>query len=87
MESPTSDQQGSPFDAEPSPLLGLPPSAKLVAKTLDLESNLTQSQLTEKTLLPSRTVRYALSKLDDAGVLVKRYDATDARRKIYSLGQ
>jgi hypothetical protein len=36
----------------------LPPSAKLVAKVLDYEETLTQSQIAEETLLPARTVRY-----------------------------
>jgi len=37
----------------------LPPSAKLVAKVLDYNDTLTQSELAEETLLPPRTVRYA----------------------------
>lgn len=51
----------------------LPPSAKLVAKVLDYNDTLTQSQLAEETLLPPRTVRYALSRLEDEGVVKSRF--------------
>ena len=42
----------------------LPPSAKLVAKVLEYNDTLTQSQLADETLLPPRTVRYALNRLE-----------------------
>lgn len=63
----------------------LPPSAKLVAKVLDYNDTLTQSQLAEETLLPPRTVRYALSRLEDAGVVESRFSFSDARKRLYSL--
>ena len=63
----------------------LPPSAKLVAKVLEYRGTLTQSELAEETLLPSRTVRYALTRLDEAGVVESRFSFTDARKRIYSL--
>jgi DNA-binding MarR family transcriptional regulator len=63
----------------------LPPSAKLVAKTLEYEGELTQPQLTEKTLLAGRTVRSALSDLDDAGIVTTRPSVVDARKRLYSL--
>ncbi len=63
----------------------LPPSAKLVAKVLDYNDTLTQSELAEKTLLPPRTVRYALSRLEDAGVVESRFSFSDARKRLYSL--
>jgi DNA-binding MarR family transcriptional regulator len=63
----------------------LPPSAKLVAKVLDYHETLSQSQLTEETLLPPRTVRYALTRLEDAGVLESRFSFSDARKRLYSL--
>ncbi|RLM77424.1 winged helix-turn-helix domain-containing protein, partial [Halobellus sp. Atlit-38R] len=47
----------------------MPPSAKLVAKILDYEDTLTQSQIAEESLLPPRTVRYALSRLEDEGAV------------------
>ncbi|MFB6178377.1 MAG: MarR family transcriptional regulator [Halorientalis sp.] len=63
----------------------LPPSAKLVAKTLEYNDTLTQSQLAEETLLPPRTVRYALNRLEDVGVVDSRFSFSDARKRIYTL--
>ena len=63
----------------------LPPSAKLVAKVLEYEDTLSQSELAEETLLPARTVRYALSRLEDAGVVDSRFSFTDARKRLYTL--
>jgi len=63
----------------------LPPSAKLVAKVLDYNDTLTQSELAEETLLPPRTVRYALSRLEDAEVVDARFSFADARKRLYSL--
>ena len=63
----------------------LPPSAKLVAKVLEYEDTLTQSQLAEETLLPPRTVRYALSRLEDAGAVESRFSFSDARKRLYTL--
>ena len=65
----------------------LPPSAKLVAKVLELESPLSQSELAEESLLPDRTVRYALNRLDDAGLVHSRYSFADARKRVYALVQ
>ena len=67
------------------PVRGMPPSAKLVAKVLDYNETLTQSQLAEETLLPPRTVRYAISRLEDAGVVDSRFSFTDARKRLYTL--
>ena len=66
-------------------LRDLPPSAKLVAKTLEYDGSLTQSQLGHETLLPSRTVRDALTNLEDAGVVESRPSVMDARKRVYSL--
>lgn len=63
----------------------LPPSAKLVAKVLDYNDTLTQTQLAEETLLPPRTVRYALSRLEENGVVESRFSFSDARKRLYSL--
>jgi DNA-binding MarR family transcriptional regulator len=63
----------------------LPPSAKLVAKVLEYNDQLTQSQLAEETLLPPRTVRYALNRLEEVGVLDSRFSFTDARKRVYAL--
>ncbi|MEF8781442.1 MAG: helix-turn-helix domain-containing protein [Haloferacaceae archaeon] len=67
------------------PVRDLPPSAKLVAKVLDYHGTLTQSELAEETLLPPRTVRYALSRLEEEGVVDSRFSFSDARKRLYSL--
>ena len=69
----------------PDALLDLPPSAKLIAKTLEYEGESTQSDLAESTLLSSRTVRYALDQLEEAGIVSSRISFVDARKRIYSL--
>ena len=63
----------------------MPPSAKLVAKVLDYNETLTQSELAEETLLPPRTVRYALSRLEEEDAVDSRFSFTDARKRLYTL--
>ncbi|PSP55664.1 ArsR family transcriptional regulator [Halobacteriales archaeon QS_1_67_19] len=63
----------------------LPPSAKLVAKVLEYNDTLTQSQIAEESLLPDRTVRYALNRLDDEGLIDSRFSFSDARKRLYTL--
>jgi transcriptional regulator, ArsR family len=80
-ETVSTDDSTDSWDA----VRDLPPSAKLVAKVLDYNDTLTQSELAEETLLPPRTVRYALNRLEDAGVVDSRFSFSDARKRIYSL--
>lgn len=63
----------------------LPPSAKLVAKVLEYNERLTQSQLASETMLPSRTVRYAITRLEEVGAIESRFSFTDARKRVYAL--
>ncbi|MFW6017275.1 MAG: MarR family transcriptional regulator [Halapricum sp.] len=63
----------------------LPPSAKLVAKALEYNGQLTQNQLAQETLLPGRTVRYALNRLEEVDVVDARFSFTDARKRVYTL--
>ena len=63
----------------------LPPSAKLVAKVLEYNERLTQSQLAEETMLPARTVRYALTRLEEVDAVESRFSFTDARKRVYTL--
>ena len=72
-------------DTHREALQELPPSAKLVAKVLEYNGTLTQSELADETLLPPRTVRYALSRLDEEGIVESRFSFSDARKRIYSL--
>ena len=63
----------------------LPPSAKLVAKVLEDTKPLSQGQLAEESLLPDRTVRYALNRLEEAELIDSRYSFEDARKQVYFL--
>jgi len=63
----------------------LPPSAKLVAKVLETDSPLSQGQLAEESLLPDRTVRYALNRLEESELVASRYSFHDARKQVYYL--
>lgn len=69
----------------PDTVRELPPSAKLVYKTLEYEGPMTQSQLATASMLPSRTVRDALSRLDEAGIVEERIFIPDARKSTYAL--
>ena len=80
-----SDQPSLTTSETTADLHDLPPSAKLVAKTLEYEGDSTQSALAESTLLPRRTVRNALSQLDEIGLVTSRLSIMDARQRIYSL--
>ena len=77
------------FGGEPSvgweAVADLPPSAKLVAKVLEYNERLTQSQLAAETMLPSRTVRYAITRLEEVDAVESRFSFTDARKRVYAL--
>jgi len=63
----------------------LPPSAKLVAKVLDGDAPMSQGTLAEESLLPDRTVRYALNRLEEVDLVGSRYSFHDARKQVYFL--
>lgn len=85
MPRTSDDRDRSLFEANRAALRDLPPSAKLVAKTLDRTSGLSQGQIAEETLLPDRTVRYGLNRLEEADVVTTSRDLSDARRQLYTL--
>ena len=68
-------------------LLSMPPSSKLLLKTLEYEGAMTQKDLSNKTLLPDRTVRLALSHLLKKGYVKKKISIRDARQKIYEISK
>jgi len=68
-------------------LLNMPPSSKLLLKTLEYEGELTQKELARKTLLPDRTVRMALSHLLEKGYVKRKVSLRDARQKIYKISK
>jgi DNA-binding MarR family transcriptional regulator len=86
-----STSTAEPTEAEDVPdgtweaIAELPPSAKLVAKVLEYEDTLTQSELAEETLLSPRTVRYAVSRLEEVDVVNSRFSFSDARKRLYTL--
>lgn len=63
----------------------LPPSAKLVARVLAEHEGLTKGELTERSLLPTRTVRYALDRLEAADLVAATPSIQDARKQVYVL--
>jgi len=72
-------------EADIEALKELPPSAKLVLKVLQYNDALTQNQIAEETLLPPRTVRYALTRLEEVDAVDSRFSFADARKRLYSL--
>lgn len=63
----------------------LPPSAKLVARVLSDNGPMGPGSIAEQSLLPKRTVRYALTALDDADLVAARSSLQDARKQVYVL--
>jgi NAD+ kinase len=66
-------------------MLKMPPSAKLILKTLEYEGPLSQKDLAARTMLPERTIRLSLSHLIDGGYVKKKTSLRDARQRIYEL--
>ena len=66
-------------------MLKMPPSAKLILKTLEYEGALSQKDLATRTMLPERTIRLSLSHLIDGGYVKKKTSLRDARQRIYEL--
>jgi predicted transcriptional regulator len=63
----------------------LPPSAKLVFKVLEYDGPLTQKQIVQESMLSARTVRYALERLQDIGIVDEDVYFADARQSLYEL--
>ncbi|QLK26743.1 MarR family transcriptional regulator [Natrinema zhouii] len=68
-------------------LADLPPSAKLVYKVLEYEGPMTQERIAAESRLCPRTVRYALGKLEDGGIVTSRVCLEDARQSTYRIGE
>lgn len=66
-------------------LQDLPPSSKFIYKTLEDAGPMTLKALTEETLLSSRTVRYGLDQLEDAGFVDSSPALHDGRQTCYRL--
>ncbi|NJD78378.1 MAG: MarR family transcriptional regulator [Candidatus Methanoperedens sp.] len=63
----------------------LSPSVKLVFKVLEYKGLMTQKELAAESYLPSRTVRYALSRLKKEGMIEERLYYKDARQCLYGV--
>jgi len=63
----------------------LPPSAKLVFKVLEYKGSLTQKEIVDESMLSARTVRYALERLEDIGVVEENIYFADARQNLYDI--
>ncbi len=64
-------------------IMKMPPSAKLVLKTIEYEGPLTAREVGSKTLLPSRTVRHAISILLRSGLVGRSPQLRDLRSDIF----
>ncbi|WP_226042315.1 helix-turn-helix domain-containing protein [Natrinema sp. DC36] len=73
--------------AAESAISEFPPSAKLVYKVLEYEGPLTQERIAAESRLCPRTVRYALGKLEDGGLVTSRVCLEDARQSKYRIGE
>jgi len=66
-------------------LKDLPASAKLVYRILAHEGNMTQKDLIDSSLLPERTIRYALGLLLGKGIITNQPHFRDARQTVYGV--
>lgn len=66
-------------------LKNMPASAKLIYKILTHEGNMTQKDLISASLLPDRTVRYALNILLKNSLITSQPHFTDARQTVYGV--
>lgn len=70
---------------QPAAITDAPPSAKLVYKVLEYNGSLTQKQIVEKSMLSQRTVRDALGRLRELGIVSEDVYIPDARQNLYTL--
>ncbi|WP_226039111.1 helix-turn-helix domain-containing protein [Natrinema sp. DC36] len=82
-----SDQVVLTAETAPDAVDETPPSAKLVLTVLAHEGSLTQSRLADETMLPARTVRYALQQLEEHDLVDSQISFADARQHVYSLNE
>jgi len=66
-------------------VVDLPPSCKLVYLVLQEDGAVTLSELIDKTTLPNRTVRRAISRLVDRDLVERRPFVGDARQELFEL--
>jgi DNA-binding MarR family transcriptional regulator len=72
-------------DAAEETVKDLPPSCKLIYFVLKQEGPMTQITLADESMLPERTVRYAINRLVEIDALSKRIHIKDARQNVYDI--
>jgi DNA-binding MarR family transcriptional regulator len=72
-------------ESDTEQLVETPPSAKLVYVVLRECGPMTQSDLRDESMLPPRTVRYAIGRLKETDALTERIHLQDARQTVYSV--
>ena len=72
-------------DLSPEEIDDFPPSIRLVLQCLVGTDGLTTRQLAEETGLAERTIRYALTRLDDRDVIESSYLLSDPQTCEYAL--
>ena len=86
MSATESDSEVDADDPTPDEsLTDLPPSSKLVYKVLEYEGSMTQDAIAAESRLCARTVRYALGKLEEEGLVTSRVHLEDARQSKYRI--
>lgn len=63
----------------------LPPSSKRVLTLLKDGSPRTFKQVTEEIDISPRTVRYAIKKLKEGGLIIEKFNFRDARQVLYQV--
>ncbi len=66
-------------------LFSLSPSSKFILYILKQRGSLKQQEIIEKTLLPKRTIAYALKKLQDKNFIKKSKDLIDKRISVFEI--
>ncbi|WP_436346774.1 MarR family transcriptional regulator [Natronorubrum sp. FCH18a] len=84
VDADADDVDATDADASGS-LTELPPSSKLVYKVLEYEGSMTQEEIAGESRLCSRTVRYALGKLENEQLVTSRVYLEDARQSKYRI--
>ncbi|UCG00750.1 MAG: winged helix-turn-helix transcriptional regulator [Candidatus Heimdallarchaeota archaeon] len=67
--------------------MNLPPSSLKIYQILQTRKQMTFKEITSHTSYSTRTVRYALRDLNDAGLIGKIPDMTDLRRIYYTINR
>lgn len=68
---------------ERAELISLPPSSKFILYLIKQRGPLKEKEIINKTLLPKRTVAYALRKLQERNFIRKSKDMKDKRISIF----